>query len=746
MSNDWANYRENSQRGIALISSLVFLLVIVVLVSTALLVSTSNNRLSGDSLRTYQAQLAAEAGLQRVIAESWFTAYETSENEDVPDDYQLTLEDFRKQLDETGILAGEPQRNSYTFGDEVVYSEDLEGASYNATVRRVDVGDSYTLLRVDVTGFVGEVSTPGALRRISADMRVRLPQVDNKGFAILGNTSNCLFCHTQIASLETAYDKEGKPISLGTLTTPQQRQSALLDKQRVKMAFLENLLTDRPVDMQSLVTGTIYTRGTTNVAVQGGSLSGIPLKVIDKQTTSLLSSDAAKTLSELDVVSCSTTCTKRHALFYKNYALDNGADGDVPKIFPMLIADANNNRQIEHSEWQNAVKGSSGTLKGGNKKLLATQNSGDSTFIPASTILKDTPAPASSESANGVEGHVILEGTEANPLIIEGDVYINGDVVLHGAITGDGKIIARGNIYLSGNITYACDNDSRDATWQSSQSKNCSYNKPDTLPRLGVIAGKNIVVGAYMTPATSAKGRPSDQLTRLNFDKTSSDDFARWFVDTGASLKEPQALSYTMVQMALFNENEYRKAKTSASYIPRFYRLRDDGAVFRCSKGFSASKEDYCKNYGELTNVSASTNTTDISLLSRATVISATPSNAWLGKDAQSSELAVRAAWVNNVEGSRRNNALQLDGLYYTPNSIFGNLPTTSATTGKLVINGSLAASDIALLAPAGLTINHDERLADMLETSPTNFVMQTVSNYKLLDADAVVDYGDIRE
>jgi septum formation inhibitor MinC len=737
---------ETSQQGIALISSLIFLMVIVVLISISLLVSTSNNRLSGDSLRTYQAQLAADAGLQRVIAESWFNSYEASENEDVPDDYQITLEDFRKQLDDAGIIAGETQRGSYTFGDEVVYSEDLEGASYTATVRRVDVGDSYTLLRVDALGFIGEVSSPVALRRLSADMRIQLPQVDNKGFAILSNNSNCMFCHTQVASLETAYDKDGNAIHLTALTTPQQRQTALLDKQRVKMAFLENLLTDRLSDMQSLVAGTIYTRGTTNVVVQGGSLGAIPLKTIDKQTTSLLSSEAPKTLTELDTVNCSSTCTKRHALFYKNYALDNGADGDVPKTFPMLIADANNNRQIEHSEWQSAVSGSSGKLKGGNKKLLTTQNSGNSAFIPTSTTLKDTPTLASSESANGVAGNVILEGTAANPLIIEGDVYINGDVILNGTITGDGKIIARGNIYISGNITYACDDDSQDAAWQSSQSKNCTYNKPDTLPRLGVIAGKNILVGSYMTPATSTKGRPSDQLTRLNFDKTSSNDLATWFVDSGISLETPQTLSYTMVQMSLFNENEYRKAKTNASYIPRFYRLRDDGAIFRCGKGFSASKEDYCKNYAELTNLSASTNTTDISLLSRAAVISATPTNTWLGKDTQSSELAVRAAWVNNVESPRANKALQLDGLYYTPNSIFGNLPISSATQGKLTINGSLAASDIALLTPAGLTINHDERLAEMLETSPTNFVMQTLSNYRLLDADAVVDYGAMRE
>ncbi len=742
--------RAESQDGVALVSALIFLTVTVVLISIALLVSTSNNRLSGDTLRTYQAQLAAEAGLQRVIAESWFTAYEKSENEDVPDDYQVTLETFREHLDDAEIFAGKKKAGSYSFGDEVLYEENLEGASYSAMVRRVDVGDSYTLLRVDVVGLVGEETSPIAKRRLSADMRVQVPQQDSQGFAVLGNNANCLFCHTQISSLQTAYDEDNKLLELNLLLTPQQRKAALLDKERVKMALLETLLTDRSTEMQSFITGTIYSRGETNVAVSGGSLSAVPLKTIDKQSTSLLSGDAAKTLTELDTVNCSGTCKKRHALFYKNYPLADGVDGDVPETFPIIIADANDNRRIEHSEWRGAIAGesSSGTLKGGSKKILATKAVADSALQLASTSLKDITTLTSSESADGVQGHVMLEGTTTNPLVIEGTVYINGDVILHGAITGDGKIVARGNIYITSDVTYACDDDAKDFNWRSSRRIDCRYNNPDTLPRLGIMAGKNILIGAYMTPATSAsiKGKPSDQLTRLNFSKTSVDDLARWFVDSGQPLETPQRLSYTMAQMTLFNENEYRKAKTNPSYMPRFYTLRDGGAIFRCSAGFSSSKEKYCQSYNDLTSISESTDTSDIALLSRATVISSTPTNAWLGVDAQTSELAVRAQWVNGVEGSRPNRPLHLDGLYYTANAVFGNLPNLSNTKGQLVLNGSLAASDIALLAPSGLTINNDERLAEMLELNQSESVMQSISNYRLLETSAVVEYGAIRE
>lgn len=763
-----AERRAELRRGVALVGALMFLAIIIVLVAIALQVATSSRRLSKDNIQTYQAQLAAEAGLQRVVAESWFKSYETSEHEDVPDDYQVTLQDFRTQLDEAGILAGTQSSSSYTFGDEMTYQEDLEGASYSASVRRVDVGDSYTLLRLDVSGSVGEGEVPIATRRISADMRVQVPQADTQGFAVLGNNANCLFCHTQVSSLEAAYSDKGILVNLFSLDTPKKREDALKNKQRTKLALLENLLTDRTKEMQSLITGTIYTRGPSNVTGQGSSLNAIPLQTIDKQSTSMLSSEAPKTLTDLDVVDCAGVCEKRHGLFYKNYPLRNAPDGDVPKTFPLLIEDTNNNRQLEHSEWRNAItkEDDPGDLKGGNKSIVTTRAVNDRDLEVTSATLKSVTTLASSESADGVRGNVILEGTATNPLVIQGTLYINGDVILRGAITGDGKIVARGNIYIAGDVTYACDNASQDFNWRASQRKTCAYNEPDKLPRLGIIAGKNILVGAYMTPATSAqiKNRPSDQLTRLNFSNTSPDDMARWFVDPGQWLTDkdgkpltsvginsetrPQALSYTMVQMAILNQNEYTKAKTNSSYHPRFYTLRDDGAVFLCGKGFSSSKEDYCQTYEDLGNLSesAKTNPSDKAILDRAVVVSATPTKSWLGADAQTSELAVRSQWVGSVEGSRAPAPLQLDGLYYSANGLFGNLPNLSNTQGKLLINGSLAAADIALLAPSGSMIHSDERLAEMLKLNQTDHVMQTISNYRLLDTGAVVDYGAIKE
>jgi Tfp pilus assembly protein PilX len=59
------------KRGIALVSTLVFMFIVVILVSVAALTSLSNRRNAQDALRTSQAQLAAEAGLERALAWLW---------------------------------------------------------------------------------------------------------------------------------------------------------------------------------------------------------------------------------------------------------------------------------------------------------------------------------------------------------------------------------------------------------------------------------------------------------------------------------------------------------------------------------------------------------------------------------------------------------------------------------------------------------------------------------------------------
>jgi Tfp pilus assembly protein PilX len=119
--------RRRIREGVALVTALIFLAVVVVFVSTALLVSTSNRKLSGNNLRTYQAQFAAEAGLQRVIAESWFIPYKESEHEDVPEDYRVTLEGTATNpliIEGTVYVNGDIALHGAITGDEKIVARD----------------------------------------------------------------------------------------------------------------------------------------------------------------------------------------------------------------------------------------------------------------------------------------------------------------------------------------------------------------------------------------------------------------------------------------------------------------------------------------------------------------------------------------------------------------------------------------------------------------------------------------------
>jgi hypothetical protein len=64
-----------------------------------------------------------------------------------------------------------------------------------------------------------------------------------------------------------------------------------------------------------------------------------------------------------------------------------------------------------------------------------------------------TAGPASSSGISKTfNGNVVLEGTDANPIVLDGDVYVSGDVVIKGVVTGRGAIYAGRNMYIAGNL------------------------------------------------------------------------------------------------------------------------------------------------------------------------------------------------------------------------------------------------------------------------------------------------------
>jgi len=91
------------------------------------------------------------------------------------------------------------------------------------------------------------------------------------------------------------------------------------------------------------------------------------------------------------------------------------------------------------------------------------------------------------------DGTLVLEGTTAHPIEIDGPVVIPGDVILKGMITGQGTVYAGRNVYIVNNVTYK-----NPATWPH----------PDTHPKttlqqnqtkdfVGLAAKGNILLGDY---------------------------------------------------------------------------------------------------------------------------------------------------------------------------------------------------------------------------------------------------------
>ncbi len=786
----------HKESGIALVSALVFLVITVIFVGTSLVVSASNRRLSADNVRIAQAQFIAEAGIERVIYDIWHT--------DPDESNKRSLEQFRKRLNELGIAAGEDDTDAFKFGPSKIYQSDVQPQNsenvkdafstggYELSVRRIDIGSSRTTLRLDVTAFVGDKDNPWAERRITEDINIQLPELP--GFALLTNNANCIFCHTNITSLEVAYDDEGNyhPIHQ-MVNSSTDRERYILDQYRVKVGALEHLVVDRDTaEMQSLLFGTIYTRGTTNLLDARSTLRGIPFQ----DDSPRLSSDSPTQFSETD---CAFSCNERHQTFYTNYPSFEPPDGDLPDRFPLPAIDANEDRIISHSEWADAIGDSRdpGRIKGGavkrfNETVQSVTDNNSFSAVTRGELLDRTLVELDSKSSTrGIGGNLILKGTKDKPLVIEGSVYVDGDVVISGYVTGNGRLISRGNIYVVGDMLYRCDINSQDYEFSSAQ--DCNYGKPLDLPQFALVAGKNIMIGPYMMQhlATTRQGVypvPSNHLSGTGLPADNQDEMYRWFIDPGYWPEnengEPlrgahrdygeRDASYTMsfshVEIALFNQLEYEKAASEVGYVPRYYTMRDSETIYRCTSTGSPG----CRYYGNTDYVdddSANETNPDLIQLSAdelngATVIALTPTSGWLTslgsteeEIAQASELEIRQMWLDEVEntGSLHDQsnleALQVDAILYSSNAVFALAPEKSAIEGKMRLHGSLVAADTGILVPGvknepnrhGLTILYDDRLSRFLDIKDDKDIIQIRSNFRLLETDSTLNlYPDV--
>jgi hypothetical protein len=111
------------------------------------------------------------------------------------------------------------------------------------------------------------------------------------------------------------------------------------------------------------------------------------------------------------------------------------------------------------------------------------------------------------------EGNLVLEGTAADPIRLNGDVYVSGDVVIKGVVSGRGAIYAGRNVYVAGNLV----NDNRadkpgagvckdfPASSPASPDKCAKANIAAGKDELRIAAGNNIVMGNFTEKDSSGK-------------------------------------------------------------------------------------------------------------------------------------------------------------------------------------------------------------------------------------------------
>ena len=86
------------------------------------------------------------------------------------------------------------------------------------------------------------------------------------------------------------------------------------------------------------------------------------------------------------------------------------------------------------------------------------------------------------------KGVLVLEGTQSNPIVVNGPVVVESDVIIKGYVTGQGTIYSGRNVHVVGDITYV-----NPPSWSGKRSNNDN----STKDMLGLMAKGNIVMGDY---------------------------------------------------------------------------------------------------------------------------------------------------------------------------------------------------------------------------------------------------------
>ena len=341
----------------------------------------------------------------------------------------------------------------------------------------------------------------------------------------------------------------------------------------------------------------------------------------------------------------------------------------LPAEFPAPIPDLDGDRMVDAAEVLAVIGNVKGTLAGGIRYEVASGSYIGGSLPATSNIGTIT----GSHSAN-----LFLIGSQANPLLLDGDVFIDGDLVISGYTKGQGAIYTSGNIYILGSLEYL------DGTFPGSGAqRNFGVAADGTINATALVSGGAIIMGQ---PSTPNETRPTEEpFAQQIMSMTNRDEF------TKASSTLPNATG-----IWLANPNY------DASYVPKYLGMKagDPLWVWVGSESYyDFTLERWLDNWTpHVSSVCQAINSGD-PFYDRAHFLMPD----WF------SEATFDALHAEAVALWPVGDPLRIDGLMYSNIAIL--CFARSDRGGKILVQGSLIAPTVAVLSMFDTKLYFDERV-----------------------------------
>ncbi|MDZ4772957.1 MAG: hypothetical protein SGI72_07455 [Planctomycetota bacterium] len=760
----------NGERGAALIPALMVVSMLAMLGLSSLSAGLSGSKVVTGQSDEFRLTSAVES-VGSLTADHVWSGYLRSQG-----GAASTIATFRTYLTSIGIVDGGANA-AHGAHDGVDMTAIVPLAGQNGSefddvdvdelrVVRQDAGEA-TRLFVTVAAVTkrgkGLVDKPLS-RAVQLVYTVQPAPFEGFEYGILTMNVNCVFCHTVVDSAERYYNHD--PNLVGTFD-------------KVKVGTLESLMLRQNLrpgisdwNADSQIMGSLYVRGhATNhngVPITNWGAAGLAFHSAQfDEYGNIVQNPSTGGLTTTNFSPAGTPPQPGENL-YLNYptTYSEMTDGKLPETFPppfpddggvdpssgLATTNGAGNKHVDPNEFYAATQTAEGSISGGVLTLVDGSHPLDS-----EGALADALGEGNTESlASVTTGSVVLTGTAENPILIDGTVAIDGDVIINGYVKGKGVLLVSGNIYVPTNLQYLDGNTYQDGDEIGSPTGPVTFGiaQDGTQNALGLACGGSMMLGDYLAPSSS-----------LSADA----------IVTGGS---DGAFNFSLSEISLFNRTEWAHTQPYlpgpgqdhadpsswtvpnpgyiADYLPRYYQFGpgDEIPIYNLgSLYFDANSGTW---HGD-SEVPLWWDPTKLTLLDpndptnpalfdpitgepRAVISSLAPKDGWISEALLAS--AIESLEAHHVAGT----PMQIDGLLYTNNAIFGVVPRAGPMKGQLIVNGSLVCPDLGLLAPGhvntsgmgtsanvngspfavGLRLNYDKRTKNMLNV--TNPYSVTIS------------------